>query len=69
MNFTTFFKAVPSVLLNLQLALTRLREVACRNPMLFKKIIIRVNITALLTAITLMQTSAAVRTHKISLVE
>jgi TonB-linked SusC/RagA family outer membrane protein len=69
MNFTTFFKAAPDVPLNLQLALTRLRKVTCRNPVLFKSVIIRVNITALITAITLMQTSAAVFTPKISLAE
>ncbi|MHB8206058.1 SusC/RagA family TonB-linked outer membrane protein [Mucilaginibacter sp.] len=69
MNFTTFLKAALNVLLNLQLALTRLRKGICRNPMLFKSVIIRVNIIALITAITLMQASAAVYTHKISLVE
>ena len=69
MNFTTFFKAVFNVPLNLQPALTRLKKATSRSPMLFKNIIIRVNITALIIAVTLMQASAAVHTHDVSSVE
>lgn len=69
MNFTTFFKAVLHVPLNLQPALTRLKKATSRSPMLFKSMIIRVNITALITAFTLMQASAAIYTHDVSSIE
>ena len=69
MNFTIFFKAVLKVSLNLQRALTSLRKVTIRNPMLFKSAIIKVNITVLITVITLMQANATVSIHRISLAE
>jgi TonB-linked SusC/RagA family outer membrane protein len=69
MNFTTFFKAVSQVPLNPQPALARLRKIIRHKPILFTSVSKRIAITALITAITVMQASAAVGTRNISLVE
>ncbi len=69
MNFTIFFKAVRNVLLNPQRVFVNLKKVTIRNPMLFKYIIIQVNLTAIITVVTLMPASAAISNFRISLPE
>jgi TonB-linked SusC/RagA family outer membrane protein len=69
MNFTAFFKVILYVLLNLQQALVFLTGAIRRHPVLFKKILMRVNITALIIMIGLVQASGAAFAQKISLNE
>jgi TonB-linked SusC/RagA family outer membrane protein len=69
MNFTAFFKAMRYVLLNPQQALISLTETIRRHRVLLKKIFMRVNITALIIVIGLVQASAATFAQKISLNE
>lgn len=69
MNFTAFFKAILCVLLNPQQALISFAERIRRHPVLFKRILMRINITALVILIALIQASAATYAQKISLNE
>jgi len=69
MNFTTFFKAVRNVLLNLQRVFINLIKVTISNPKLFKSVIVQINLTALITVITVIHASAAVSNSGISLPE
>ena len=65
MNFTAFFKAIQYVLLSP----VALPNYVRRHPLLLKKILMRVNITALILLIGLLQASAATFAQKISLNE
>lgn len=65
MNFTAFFKAIQCVLLSLVASPDYVR----RHPLLLKKILMRVNITAFILLISLLQVSAATFAQKISLNE
>src|ERR1700744_3412654 len=69
MNFTAFFKAIHDVLLKPQQALVSLTGAIRKRPVLLKQMLMRVNITALIIVIGLVQASAASFAQKISLNE
>ncbi|WP_214071859.1 SusC/RagA family TonB-linked outer membrane protein [Mucilaginibacter sp. dw_454] len=69
MNFTAFLKAMPCALLQPQQVLVSIAEIFRRHPVLIKRIIMRINLIALLITIGLVQASAKGYGQKISLNE
>ena len=69
MNFTTLYKAVSQIPPSPRLTLTQLKKFIRNNTMLFTSVNKRLTITALITAITVMQTSAFAGIRNISLHE